>query len=399
MALGADRYASRGDTFAFLGCVLLSVAAMSLPERIRDPLARGLRQTVLAPFLTLQQQTELLSASLARYDAVVAQRDSAALAATFLPELRGENTRLRSLLGLGTRLSSGYVPAEVLHEPEPSSPLTFIVSAGKNQGVKPLSAVVSPEGLVGIVSSVDAKTSVVVSWAHPEFRASAMAADGSVYGIVAPHGSEGPRIWLLELQGVAYRQLVPTGTMILTSGLGGVLPRAVRIERRDAVRRSDKYRFYVILAALVVLQFSVRGRLGGDRVAPDFLLLALLIYTIRARPGPSAAAGFLVGLLRDALTPASFGAGALAHTLVGYLSSWSKAVFFAENLFVNGCLFFAGTWCRNLAVALASGKLKGGLLGWELLVWSPIQSLTTAVAGVLVLWLFGRHLAIRLSDA
>src|SRR5438045_5487316 len=40
--------------------------------------------------------------------------------------------------------------------------------------------------------------------------------------------------------------------------------------------------FYVILAALVVLQFSVRGRLGGDRVAPDFLLLALLIYTIRS---------------------------------------------------------------------------------------------------------------------
>src|SRR6266581_4073998 len=350
MALGADRYASRGDTFAFLGCVLLSVAAMSLPERIRDPLARGLRQTVLAPFLALQQQTELLSASLARYDAVVAQRDSAALAATFLPELRSENTRLRSLLGLGTRLSSGYVPAEVLHEPEPSSALSFIVSAGKNQGVKPLSAVVSPEGLVGIVSSVDAKTSVVVSWAHPEFRASAMAADGSVYGIVAPHGTEGPR--------------------------GPAL--AVSVERGNAVRRSDKYRFYVILAALVVLQFSVRGRLGGDRVAPDFLLLALLIYTIRARPGPSAAAGFLVGLLRDALTPASFGAGALAHTLVGYLSSWSKAVFFAENLFVNGCLFFAGTWCRNLAVALASGKLKGGLLGWELLVWSPLQSLTTA---------------------
>src|SRR2546430_10274572 len=77
MALGADRYASRADTLVFLGCVLLSVAAMSLPERIRDPFARGLRQTVLAPFLALQQQTELLSASLDRYDAVVAQRDSA----------------------------------------------------------------------------------------------------------------------------------------------------------------------------------------------------------------------------------------------------------------------------------------------------------------------------------
>src|SRR5205807_8958617 len=153
--------------------------------------------------------------------------DSAALAATFLPELRSENTRLRSLLGLGTRLSSGYVPAEVLHEPEPSSALSFIVSAGKNQGVKLLSAVVSPEGLVGIVSSVDAQTSVVVTWAHPEFRASAMAADGSVYGIVAPHGTEGPKVWLLELRGIPYRQSVALGTSILTSGLGGVFPRGI----------------------------------------------------------------------------------------------------------------------------------------------------------------------------
>src|SRR5207245_1560814 len=158
---------------------------------------------------------------------VVAQRDSAALVATFLPELRGENTRLRSLLGLGTRLGTGYVPAEVLREPEPTSPLTFIVSAGKKQGVKPLSAVVSPEGLVGIVSTVDQQTSLVVTWAHPEFRASAMAADGSVYGIVAPHGTEGPRTWLLELRGVPYRQLVPNGTLILTSGLGGVFPRGI----------------------------------------------------------------------------------------------------------------------------------------------------------------------------
>src|SRR2546430_4557960 len=193
MALGADRYASRGDTFAFLGCVLLSVAAMSLPERIRDPLARGLRQTVLAPFLALQQQTELLSASLERYDAVVAQRDSAALAATFLPELRGENTRLRSLLGLGQRLASGYVPAEVLREPEPTGALTFLVSAGKKQGVKPLAAGGSPGGPVGVVSSGGAKNRGGGGLGPPGFRARALAAGGSVFGLVAPPRSEGAR--------------------------------------------------------------------------------------------------------------------------------------------------------------------------------------------------------------
>src|SRR2546430_5478682 len=229
MALGADRYGSRADTLGCIECGLRSVAAMSLPGRLRDPLTQALRQTVLAPSLSVQQQTERLSASLPRYDGVVAPRDSAPLVATSLPELRGEIARLRGLLGLGTRLGTGYTPAEVLREPEPTSPLTFIVSAGKKQGVKPLSAVVSPEGLVGIVSTVDQQTSVVVTWAHPEFRASAMAADGSVYGIVAPHGSEGPRVWLLELEGVAYRQLVANGTPILTSGLGGVVPRGIPV--------------------------------------------------------------------------------------------------------------------------------------------------------------------------
>ena len=163
------------------------------------------------------------------------------------------------------------------------------------------------------------------------------------------------------------------------------------------MRRSDKYRYLLVLAGLVALQFSVRSRLGNEKIAPDFLLLALMIYTIRAQPGKGAVAGLIVGLMRDALAPASFGAGALAHTLVGYLSAWGKAVFFAENLFVNGCLFFAGTWLRNLVVSLASGTLQGGQLGWELLVWSPLQSLTTAVTGMLTVWLFSRWLMIRLS--
>lgn len=165
------------------------------------------------------------------------------------------------------------------------------------------------------------------------------------------------------------------------------------------MRKTDRYRYLLLLAMLVLLQFTLRGRLGDERIAPDFLLLALLIHTIRSHPGRSAAAGFVVGVLRDALSPASFGAGALAHTLVGYLSSWAKAVFFAENVFVNGCLFFAGTWFRNLVVLLASGRLESAQLGWELLVWSPLQSVTTAAVGVVILWLFGRWVTIRMGEA
>src|SRR2546430_15442023 len=123
------------------------------------------------------------------------------------------------------------------------------------------------------------------------------------------------------------------------------------------MRRTDRYRYPIIMTLLVLLQFTLRSRLGGDRVAPDFLLLALLIYSIRAEPGKSAAGGFVVGLLRDALTPASFGAGALAHTRVGFVSSWAKAIFFALLWFVKGCLFFAATLLRYLMVLLVSWKL------------------------------------------
>src|SRR2546426_5756366 len=229
MAIGTDRYASRADTLLFIACVGLSVAALSLPDQWRDPLAQGLRQSVLAPFLLLQRQTELLAAARYRYDAVVAQRDSMALAATFMPELRSENARLRSLLGLSARLSGGYVTAEILHQPEPTNPLSFVVSAGKKEGVRRLSAVVSPEGLVGLVASVDEHTSVVLSWAHPEFRASAIATDGSVVGIAAPHGAEGPSVWLLELQGVLYRKQASAGAAIVTSWLAGVFPPGIPI--------------------------------------------------------------------------------------------------------------------------------------------------------------------------
>lgn len=228
MALGADRYATRGDTFVFLVTLALSLVAMSLPPTTRDPIASSLRRTVLWPFLQLQNRSEQLRTSRALYVQVEAQRDSATLAASTLGEIRAENDRLRALLGLGSRLGSGFVTAEVLHQATPTDPLTVVISAGEKLGVRQLAPVVAPEGLLGVVSHTENATSVVATWANPEFRASGMAADGSVYGILAPHDSKGG-VWLLEMSGVPYRLHVPFGTRILTSGLGGVFPRGIPI--------------------------------------------------------------------------------------------------------------------------------------------------------------------------
>ena len=161
------------------------------------------------------------------------------------------------------------------------------------------------------------------------------------------------------------------------------------------MRRTDKYRLPILLIVLVLLHFTVRPRLGPEQVAPDFLLLALLLYTIKAEPGPSAFAGLLVGLARDALAPASFGAGALAHTLVGYLTAWGKSVFFADNIIVTASMFFVGTWVRNATVALASGALRGDVLWSTLFVWSPLQAVTTAIVGAVLVRLLHDWLTVR----
>lgn len=275
MALGADRYASRSDTLMFLGCVALSFAAMGLPERWRDRLAENMRETVLAPLIALQHQFEEFRTSRTRLEALTAQRDSATLATTFLPELRNENARLRRLLGLGQRLDWGYIPAEVLHQAEPSDPLVLLLSAGRRQGVRPLAGIVSPEGLLGVVNTVDAATSVGISWAHPEFRASAMAADESIFGIVGPHGAAGPDVWLLELRGVPYHERVRDGTLILTSGMGGVFPRGIPVGTVLGVaseaagwERTYLVRPAVHPAAVSHVMILSPARAGGDVRAP-----------------------------------------------------------------------------------------------------------------------------------
>jgi rod shape-determining protein MreD len=163
----------------------------------------------------------------------------------------------------------------------------------------------------------------------------------------------------------------------------------------------EHWKLGVVLSLLVLCQFTLRPAIGDprlERVAPDFLLLALLVYAIRARPGQGAIAGFVVGLATDSLPEAAFGAGALAHTIIGYFAAWGKAVFFADNLFINAVFFFVGTWVRDIMVLLAGRHSGSTALLWQLGYLSPLKALTTAVAGVLALLVFRRWLNIRISE-
>jgi rod shape-determining protein MreC len=229
MSSGTDRSLSRRDNLLFFACVGLSVGALLMPPAVSDYIAATIRQTALRPFLWIQTRAEESRSSRAVLARLEAERDSAAYSAQLLPALRTENQRLRELLRLSAAVKLSYVGAEVLHQSLPTDGRTLLLSAGSSSGVKEFDPVISPEGLIGVVRVVDANRSIAMTWSHPDFRASAYATPGEVFGIVAPavplSGSE----LLLQLQGVAYRDSIPNGTMVVTSGLGGVYPAGIPV--------------------------------------------------------------------------------------------------------------------------------------------------------------------------
>jgi len=118
------------------------------------------------------------------------------------------------------------------------------------------------------------------------------------------------------------------------------------------------------------------------------LLVALLFFAMRSRPGAGAAAGFVVGLLSDAVAPTALGAGAFALTIIGYVAGWLKAVVFADNLLVTVVFVFAASWLRDFIELAASGTLRTGALGTQLVVLSPASAVGTAAASAIALLLF-----------
>jgi rod shape-determining protein MreC len=225
----AVRTSNKADLIVLGACALLALAARGLPQNMREPVASSMRRTFLAPLVMLQERAEASRRSLLLDNARTAIRDSVALKAMTVTSLESENDRLRQLIGLGSRLKWGFVPAEAIHGRGVRDVTSMTLTAGSNAGVSRLDPVVSPEGVVGMVSDVDPTMSEAMIWTHPDFRVSAMSADGSAFGIVQAHAASATTGYLMELRGIPFRSQLKPGSLIVSSGLGGVWPRGIPV--------------------------------------------------------------------------------------------------------------------------------------------------------------------------
>ncbi|QZA33752.1 rod shape-determining protein MreC [Hydrogenibacillus sp. N12] len=151
--------------------------------------------------------------------------------------LKAENERLRALLDLKTT-SRDYalLAAEVIGREEETWMRSLVVGRGETDGVRPKEAVLASGGaLVGVVERVGAFTSDVrlITDLEGALNIAAMTVGPTpAYGVIDGYDAERG---LLAMSKIPLDVDVPLGSTVVTSGLGGVLPKGLLIGRVERV--------------------------------------------------------------------------------------------------------------------------------------------------------------------
>jgi rod shape-determining protein MreC len=230
---------------------VLALILALVPGTYREGIASGIRSTLLVPVFALQRGSAERHARFDDPDRLRAQRDSLASYLVGQSGLEAQNLELRKLLGLSRRMPPSFVPAEVVWLVGRAADGYFQLTAGQAEGVRAGAPIVAPGGLVGRVRNVDGRAAFGIGWMSPEFRASAMTVDGAVYGIVEPRQRSGG-VPGLALTNTPRHVRLKDGTLIVTSGHGGIFPAGIPIGRISGLegRETSWQRTYVIEPAV-----------------------------------------------------------------------------------------------------------------------------------------------------
>ena len=209
---------------------MVALVLLTLPRTRQLQVSNLIRSTVLAPVLQLQAWLADVRSMRERLESLRAERDSVTVRLVELQGVEEEAERLRALLQLAERAGARFRAANLYPAGRPSESVSrsFVLDAGSATGIASDAAVVAPSGLVGVVRAVTRWQAAGDFWTHPEFRVSAMTADGRVFGIVGPLAGTPPH---MMLEGAPYQLELESGTPLVTSGLGGVFPRGIPIGR------------------------------------------------------------------------------------------------------------------------------------------------------------------------
>jgi len=162
-----------------------------------------------------------------------------------LDRLEAENARLRAGLALNPGTKVEWLPAQVISfgGAAAGNGKTLRIDRGTLHGIREGSAVVVPEGLVGLVTAISPHTSVVTLVTDPHIKASCEieTTRGTGAPPAPPRGIlVGGTDEILVLRHLTGAERAVAHSRVVTSGLGGVFPKGLEIGTLLEVRRDEK---------------------------------------------------------------------------------------------------------------------------------------------------------------
>jgi rod shape-determining protein MreC len=142
-------------------------------------------------------------------------------------ETADENRRLRRLLALKSRLPLETITGEIIAREWGGWVRSLTVNRGRGDDVRRLTAVISPDGLVGRVIDVRPGASIVQVLTDPTSTVGAHSLRTRAPGIVEGDPRGTIRFKYMARGGAG----LSVGDLVVTSGQGGVFPRGVPIGR------------------------------------------------------------------------------------------------------------------------------------------------------------------------
>lgn len=175
-----------------------------------------------------------------------------------------ENQRLRRLLELKTRLPLNTLTGEIIAREWGGWVRSLTVNRGRSDDVRRLTAVISPDGLVGRVVDVRPGAAVVQVLTDPTSTVGAHAVRTRTPGVVEGE----PRGTIRFKYQARDGGTLQAGDLVVTSGLGGLFPRGIPVGRVRAIddRGSALFSFATLEPAVDFARIDEVLLVTGDRM-------------------------------------------------------------------------------------------------------------------------------------
>ena len=144
------------------------------------------------------------------------------------------NERLRRLLNFKKSINSEMMACEVISKDPSTAIRTIIINKGESDGLKRAMPVVIPEGIVGRIMEVSNHYSKVLLMIDANSSVDALVQRTRARGIV-----KGTAYGSCRLDYVLWRDDVQVNDVVISSGLDGIYPKALRLGKVSSIAKNN----------------------------------------------------------------------------------------------------------------------------------------------------------------